>query len=76
MDDQEVHLHRFRIAEPDGRKLLPAACECGATRLYHCTDYELSKKWRHGTDNGGMLGMGAMTDLRGAKERARKPPKR
>lgn len=68
--------HHWRIDSPNGSKKLPGVYSgCGATRLFHTTDYEMSKNWRHGSVGGSLLGMGDLTDLRGGKERARKPPK-
>lgn len=29
-----IHAHRWRIASPDGRRMLPAECACGAAKTF------------------------------------------
>lgn len=47
----ERHAHRWRIASPDGREVLPGTCECGAERAFFA-GYRLRKlgMWQKSTD--------------------------
>ena len=40
------HKHRFRIAEPDGRKELPGACACGEERTFKAGEEHGAGSWR------------------------------
>lgn len=42
-----THIHRWRIAEPDGRKWLPGTCECGETKEFPASEQPWTRNQSH-----------------------------